>query len=374
MTRLLVLFLLSSFTGVARADDSFPVAAEKVNRKVVKIFGAGGFRSVTNYGTGILISPDGHILTVASQLLDTSEIVVHLYDGRRMVATTLVVEPELDCALLKIKVEGKKPDEKTGLDLPYFDFAAAAKEPPAKVNDWVLAFSNCFDIATRDEALTVQRGVIAAHTKLQGRRGVFDFPFHGDVYVVDAITNNPGAGGGALTDRQGRLLGIVGREIKNRLSDTWMNYALPVNGSVTVKDGDKEVTLSIPDFVAKAMAGAYKPVKRPEASSGPGGYHGIRFVPNVIERTPPYVEDVFPGTPAEKVGLRTNDLISFVDGEPIVSIKAFNEYLKRTKPGDTVRLEVRRGDTLTTVDLKLAEHPPKKELPKTETSPDPFKK
>jgi serine protease Do len=106
------------------------------------------------------------------------------------------------------------------------------------------------------------------------------------------------------------------------------------------------------------MAGAYKPVKRPEASAGPGGYHGIRFVPNVIERTPPYVEDVLPGTPAEKAGLRTNDLVSFVDGEPIVSIKAFNEYLKRTKPGDTIRLEVRRGDT----------------LPKTETSPDPFKK
>src|SRR5262245_39238330 len=107
MARLLVITLLVSFTGAARADDPFPVVADKVNRKVVKIFGAGGFRSVTSYGTGILISADGHILTVASQLLDTSEIVVHLYDGRRMVAQTLVVEPELDCALLKIKVEGK---------------------------------------------------------------------------------------------------------------------------------------------------------------------------------------------------------------------------------------------------------------------------
>lgn len=374
MIRSSVLSFVLIASATARADDPFPVVAEKVNQKVVKIFGAGGFRSVTNYGTGILISPDGHILTVASQLLDTSEIVVHLYDGRRMVANTVVIEPELDCAVLKIKVEGKKPEEKTGLDLPFYDLPAAAKQPPARVNDWVLAFSNCFDIATRDESLTIQRGVIAAYTKLQGKRGIFEFPYHGEVYVVDAITNNPGAGGGALTDRQGRLLGIVGREIKNRLSDTWMNYAIPVHGSVTVKDGDKDVTLSIPEFVTKAMAGAYKPVKRPEASSGPGGYHGIRFVPNVIERTPPYVEDVFPATPAEKAGLRTNDLISFVDGEPIVSIKAFNEYLKRTKPGDTIRLEVRRGDTLTTVDLKLADHPPKKELPKTETNPDPFKK
>ncbi|HEY2784905.1 MAG TPA: trypsin-like peptidase domain-containing protein [Fimbriiglobus sp.] len=374
MTRLFLLVAALFTAGPVSAAEPIPVVADKVNQKLVKLFGAGGFRSVTNYGTGILISADGYILTVASQLLDTTDIVVHLYDGRRMKASVVVVEPELDCAIVKIHAEGKKPDEPTGLDLPHFDLIAAAKQPPAKPDDWVLAFSNCFDIAERDEAMTVQRGVIAAHTKLQGRRGIFDFPFHGDVYVVDAITNNPGAGGGALTDRSGRLLGIVGREIKNRLSDTWMNYAIPVNGSVTIKDGDKEVTLSIPEFVAKGMAGAYKPVKRTEAANGPGGYHGIRFVPNVIERTPPYVEDVFPGTPAEKAGLRTNDLISFVDGEPIVSIKAFNEYIKKTKPGDTIRLEVRRGDNLTTIDLKLENYPPKKAPPKTETSPDPVKK
>src|SRR5436190_11852698 len=189
MIRLVACSVLLAIGSSAWADDPFPVVADKVNQKVVKIFGAGGFRSVTNYGTGILISPDGHILTVASQLLDTSEIIVHLYDGRRVVATTLVVEPELDCAILKIKVEGKKPDEKTNLDLPFYDLPAAAKEPPAKVNDWVLAFTNCFDIATRDESLSIQRGVVAAYTKLQGKRGIFEFPYHGEVYVVDAITN-----------------------------------------------------------------------------------------------------------------------------------------------------------------------------------------
>src|SRR5688572_21578109 len=158
-------------TRPSAASEPFHQVADEVNQKLVKLFGSGGFRGIANYGTGILISPDGHILTVASQLLDTSELIVHLSDGRRMRAVVVVTEPELDLALVKIKVEGKKPDEPTGLDLPHFDFAAAAKRSPAQPGDWVLAFGNMYEIAMRDEPLTVQRGIVAAYTKLHGRRG-----------------------------------------------------------------------------------------------------------------------------------------------------------------------------------------------------------
>jgi S1-C subfamily serine protease len=339
------------------ASDPFDAVADKVNQKLVKLFGAGGFRGVANYGTGILISPDGHILTGASQMLDASELVVHLYDGRKMKAVVVVTEPELDVALVKIKVEGKKPDEPTGLDLPYYDIAEAAKRPLAEPGDWVLSFGNCYEFAMRDEAVTVQRGVIAAYSKLHGRRGIFDFPYNGDVYVVDAVTNNPGNAGGALTDRKGNLLGIIGREVKNTLSETFINYAIPVGAKVDIKDGEKTTTVSVPDFVAKAMKGQYKPVDRPKAAVGLGGYHGIVFVPNILTRTPPYVEDVRPGSPAAKAGLKADDLVSFIDGEPIYSVTAFHDYLKRTRPGTTIRLEVRRGDNLQTIELTLTEHP-----------------
>jgi serine protease Do len=354
---------LAAAPGAAAASDPFDKVALQVNQKLVKLFGAGGFRGITNYGTGILISPDGHILTCAGQMLESSEIVVHLADGRRMRAALLVVEPELDIALVKIKVEGKKPEEPTGLDLPYYDIAEAAKRPRAQPGDWVLGFSNLFEIAMRDEPMSVQRGVIAAYAKMHGRRGIFDFPYTGDVYVIDAITNNPGGAGGALTDRKGNLLGIIGKEIKNALSETWMNYAIPVGAEVEVKDGDKLVKISIPKFVELGMKGEYKPVKRPEAATGPGGYHGIRFVPNVLERTPPYVEDVLPGSPAAKAGIRVDDLISFIDGEPIYSIKSFHDAIKKTRPGMKVRFDVRRGDNLETVEIDLAEHPPKQPQP-----------
>jgi S1-C subfamily serine protease len=91
------------------AQPAIPTVAEQVNAKTVKLFGAGGFRGVVSYGTGILISADGHILTAAAQMLDTSELIVHLSDGRKMKAQVLVTEPELDAALVQINVEGKKP-------------------------------------------------------------------------------------------------------------------------------------------------------------------------------------------------------------------------------------------------------------------------
>jgi serine protease Do len=361
----------------APAADPLAGVVEKANRKMVKIFGAGGFSRLNNYGTGIVITKDGYVLTVASQLLDTADLVVHLYDATRLRAKVVVAEPELDAALLKIQEDG--------LDLDHFDFLAAAKRPPAQPGDWVVALSNTFEIALRDEPLSVQRGVISAYTKMAGRRGVFEFPYTGDVYVVDAITNNPGAAGGALLTRKGELIGIVGRELKNAQSETWMNYAIPVGAKADVKqlvpakdkdgkpvkdkDGkdvleEKTESTSLADFVAKGMRGEYKPIKKEKVIGGEGGYHGIIFVPDVLDRTPAYVEDVAPGSPADRAGLRADDLVSFVDGEPIVSIKAFNEYVKKnTRAGTKVRLEVRRGETLETVELTLGAPPPRPKPP-----------
>src|SRR5205085_702235 len=116
-------------------------------------------------------------------------------------------EPELDIVMLRIEEE---------VDfLPHFEFDKAAAAPLADPGDLVLAFSNCYKIAVRDEPLTMQRGVVAAYTELRARIGIFDAPFVGDVYFIDTVTNNPGATGGALTNRKGDLLGIIGREYKN---------------------------------------------------------------------------------------------------------------------------------------------------------------
>ena len=145
-----------------------------------------------------------------------------------------------------------------------------------------------------------------------------------------------------------------------------------VRTRVIVKDKDgkdveeeKTVTVAMPEFVRLAMKGEYNPIKRPPVLGGQGGYHGIVFVPNVLDRTPAYVEDVVPGSPADKAGLRPDDLVSFVDGEPVVSIKAFDEFVKKnTRAGTVVRLEIRRGEALQTVELTLGAQPAKPAVPK----------
>jgi S1-C subfamily serine protease len=344
-----LLFLVST---VALAQQPVTPVTEQVNRKLVKLYGIGGFKGLPSYGTGFLVSPAGHILTVNNHILNTPDVIVHLYDGRLYRAQVVAKEPELDVALLRIdeKVQG----------LPYFNVAEAAARPLAAQGDWVLAFSNQFNIATRDEPMSVQHGVIAAHTELRGRRGIFEAPFTGPVYFIDVIANNPGAAGGVITTRRGELLGILGRELKNTLSDSWINYAVPLQAKAEIVRNDKKETVDIAGFVREAIAGKYHQSTEKKREQHAGGYHGIILVPNVVTATPPYVEDVVPGSPAAKAGLRPDDLIIYIDGDLVPSIKTFRDIARATPPGTDMRFEVQRGNRLVSLTLKMGEQPKKK--------------
>lgn len=346
---------LTLASGLARADESAAKVASEVNKKMVKLFGSGGFKGLVAYGTGIVISPDGYILTVSNHLLDTQDLRVHLSDGRRFHAKVVASEPQLDVALVKLeKVEG----------LPYFDIEAAVKREVVPVGTSVLGFSNQFEIATRDEPMSVMRGVVAAYAKLHGRRGIFDAAFRNEVYVIDAITNNPGAAGGAVTTRKGELIGIIGKELRNSLTETWINYAVPIQSKVQAKRDDQLVTVTLEDFVRLGKEGKYRQLNPIEKREGPGGFHGIVLVPNVVERTPPYVEEVLPGSPAAKAGVKPDDLIVYVNGEQVGSIVKFKELVDRAPPGTEIQLEVRRGEKLTTIAFKLDESRVKAVVPK----------
>lgn len=343
----MIRYLATAFAGLVlalplRADTPFVKVADEVNAKMVKLFGSGGFKGIVSYGTGIIVSPEGHILTLHTPTLDTRDLRVHLYDGRRYHCKVLVLEPVLDIALVKIDTKEKLEP------LPYYDITAAAKEPMLKTGSGVLAFSNQFEIATRDEPLSVMRGIVSAVTKLKGRRGIHEYHFDGQVYIVDAITNNPGAAGGALTTRDGRLIGLLGKELKNELTDTWVNYAIPINASVEITDRDNmKTTTSIVEVVEKKEK--YVTRSRDPSKNKEENYTGLILVPNVVEQTPPYVEDVLPGSPAAKAGLKPDDLIVYVDGEQAQNITELNRIFSRIRPESPVKLEIRRGDRLQTV-------------------------
>ncbi len=303
------------------AGDALQQAIDTAQPKIVKLYGAGGFRGLEAYQTGMLISPEGHILTVFSYVLDTDEIGVTLSDGRRFTAELLGADPQLEIALLKIDAE----------NLPHFDLAEAAE---VEAGARILALSNLFGVATGNEPASVQHGVVSVKTDLEARRGVFETPYRGPVYVLDAITNNPGAAGGALVTTDGRLVGMLGKELRNAQNNTWLNYAIPIDALRPTVQAIRE---------GRFVAGDNPEPEEPRpAESARLTELGIVLVPNVLERTPPYVDYVRAGSPADKAGLKPDDLIVLVDDRLVPSCAALRAEVEAVEPAAEFTLTVLR--------------------------------
>src|SRR5262249_2760218 len=91
------------------------------------------------------------------------------------------------------------------------------------------------------------------------------------------------------------------------------------------------------------------------AKADRGGYHGIILVPNAVGVTPPYVEEVLPESPGAQAGLRPDDLIVYIDGELVPSIKIFRDIMRQVGPGTERKLDIQRANKLVSVKMKLAE-------------------
>ncbi|WP_166826279.1 S1C family serine protease [Thalassoroseus pseudoceratinae] len=297
--------------------------------RVVKLFGAGGLRGLAGYGTGFLVSKDGHIATAWSHILDADQVSVVLDDGRRFEAKLIGAEPQLDIAVLKI--------ENLTTELDHFELSTAKT---VAVGQRVLAFSNMFNVAAGDEPVSVLHGVVAAKTDLAARRGAFQIPYDGPVYIMDAITNNPGAAGGIVLTRTGELVGVIGKEVRNARSNTWVNYAIPL--PVLTKTIDA------------IIAGTYVEDEKPDEDA-PDRYRpldfGLVMVPDVVFRTPAYIESVLPGTAAASQGLQPDDLVLFVDNELVQSARELKRKLGALESGDRFEMIVRRKNRLITIQL-----------------------
>ncbi len=252
-----------------------PWASTRPSPSMVKLYGAGGFEGLEAYQSGFLVSAEGHILTAWSYVLDTDYLAVMLADGRKFEAKLVGADPRLEIAVLKIDAHG----------LDHFDLATAS---PAKSAPEFGPSATCSAWRRGDEADSVQHGVVAAKTQLDARRGVYETPYHGPIYVVDCVTNNPGAAGGALVNLQRRTVGNA-RQGAAQLAKQRLAQLRRSARSVSARRGryhcrQKHV---VPD--------------KPTAREGDGidlDRFGIVMVPDVLERTPPYVEQVRAATPA----------------------------------------------------------------------------
>ncbi len=328
-----LLFLLCSVAPVS-AGPSLARVSEQVQPKIVKIFGTGGMHGLAAYQSGFLISADGYVLTAWSHVLDSDDVTAILNDGRKFTAKLVGADPRLELAVLKIEAT----------DLPFFDLS----KPLAAVEGTrVLAFSNLFGVATGDEPASVLHGQIAAVTTLDARRGAYESPYQGPIYALDAMTNNPGAAGGALTDLQGHLLGVLGKELQDARTNIWLNFAMPT----------AEFAPSIEALRAgKALTSANTPKAKKIDNPLTAALLGIVLVPDVLEpKTPPFLDAVRPGSAAAKAGLRANDLILLVDNQVVQSCTALRHELALGGSAAEVHLTLKRDNDLIEALLKAGD-------------------
>lgn len=311
--------------------------------KMVKIHGAGGFQGMEPYQSGFLISAEGHILTVFSYVLDTDDIQCVLNDGSHYTAKLVGADPYLDVAVLKIDHKCREY-----VNLSSFQDVKSEKVTPesvsGEVGERILAFSNLYAVAVGNEPVTVQHGVISSVVRLDARRGAYQSNYRGPVYILDAITNNPGAQGGLLVTRSGEPVGLLGKELRHVQTGMWLNYALPLESiSVTVN--------SIINGTFRAQETEKMGEKKPEHSVQLVEL-GLRLVPDVVYRTPPYVDRVTPGSRAEKAGLRPDDLILYVGDELVQSCQELKERLSWIDYQDPVRILISRNGEIMDIEIK----------------------
>lgn len=290
--------------------------------RTVKIYGAGGL-GLDHYQSGFFVSAEGHILTVWSTVLDVSEIYAVTSDGRKLKAQILGIDPNLELAVLKA-------------DQAPPAFFSLTESVDAEVGQRVLAISNLFGIAAGNEMSSFQKGIVMTITDLKARRGNFQSVYQGPALIIDAMSNNPGAAGGALVNLEGQLLGILGKELRDNSANIWINYALP---AAQFKQSVQAILSG--KSIARATS-TRKAADRPASAAG----IGIVLIPNILPKTPAYVDLVQPNSRAAKAGLQSDDLILFVNSQRVASQSALAEELSFMDRADQVVFLVQRGSEL----------------------------
>ena len=319
----IVAFVHCSLSAQNELNGVFREAIASSQKRVVKIFGAGAGR-VEGYASGIIVSNDGKIVTMQGVFLDGQQVRVTLHDGTIHQARVLKRDREQQIALLKIDLE--TPD--------HFELS---EQSVGGKGDWVVTVSNAFKVADKREPLSVNLGIISLETSMTALMASGDIAFKGDMVLIDAITSNPGAAGGAVVTMDGKLVGMIGKIITSSETNTRINYAVP--------------NASIKKFIEGEIV---QVAETTEKSTKPADL-GLRLFRISGRREPAYIDRVRANGPAAKVGLRPDDLVISLSGAKISTIKDFDEAMKKIAPGDEVIVVVKRGESLLRVVMTAVE-------------------
>src|SRR6266566_2317577 len=274
-------------------------------------------------GSGVIVSPEGYILTNNHVIDGATDVTVTLHDKREMKAQVVGADKRTDIALLRI----------TGSNLPSVTLGDSSK---VEVGDIVLAMGNPFGIGQ-----TVTMGIVSA----KGRAGM------GIEEVEDFIQTdapiNPGNSGGALIDDEGHLVGINTAILSgNSGGNQGIGFAVPVNMARHVMDQliehgkvERAYLGILPQDVTPAMAKAF----------------------GVSEARGALVGDVTPDGPAAHSDLKKGDIILAINGQPVADANQLRLQIGMMSPSASVKLKVLRDGKTHEIAVQLREFPNKAE-------------
>jgi len=271
---------------------------------------------VPSSGSGFIVDAAGHILTNNHVVSNATDITVTLNDRRTFKAKVVGTDPETDVAVIKIE----------GDDLPVMPLGDSDK---IRVGDWAVAMGN--PLGMLRGSVTV--GIISA----RGRSSLNIFggtPMFQDFIQTDASINF-GNSGGPLCNIRGEAIGI---NTAINPSGQGIGFAIPINLAKHVAD-----QLVAHGSVSRAWLGVTLAEMTPELAEG----FGLRNADGVI------IQSVLKNEPADRAGLRRNDVIVEFDGQPVADMQKFRLKVADTEVGRTVPIVVLRDGKRVALQVKL---------------------
>jgi serine protease Do len=281
---------------------------------------------VPGLGSGFIISPDGYILTNDHVAGNAKEITVTLTSGEKYSATVVGTDLVSDIALLKID----------GKDLPH---VVLGNSEDVVIGEWVIAFGNpfgLFDIADRP---TVTVGVVSAtDMNLRGQEGR---TYRGMIQTDAAI--NSGNSGGPLVNAAGEVIGVNAVIFTPNQGSIGLGFAIPIN---RVKSIVQELRTT-----GRIEREFWTGLEVQTVDRRIARYFGLEKAEGVI------ISDVKRGSPAERAGLRTGDIIQRADGELVMDQETLIGIVSEHAVGDTLRFTVLRERQPLEFSMRLERRP-----------------
>ena len=266
-------------------------------------------------GTGFIIDPSGLILTNHHVVDGADRVMVRLTDGRNLHATRVGSDPDTDIAL--IKVDSARP-------LP---FAALGDSDTLRVGEWVVAIGN---------PLAYEHTVTVGVVSFIGRK-LFDSSL--DRYIQTDAAINFGNSGGPLINARGEVIGI-NAAISSRAAN--IGFAVPINQARAILPQLRDKGHVSRGYIGVSLRDVDPDLERSLALNTTDGA---------------LVQDVTPGSPGARAGLRTYDLIVAVDGKAVGGNDQLIQMIAARQPGTVAMLQVVRDNHPVNLPVKLAERP-----------------